>query len=226
MSKHFANCSGIINDLPIKMSSLDRLLKAFESVRGSNQGTDKKSDKTGVQQVNPTTSLSFEDSGRPPLDSQKTMSSLASTLSQQSQNLLSSKRDQPLTSREKLSLCQSVSESLITGGKSGTDAQKLIGIGMETLLVLIDDQDPDVRMSADEALNRVIRTIINMSKECNRLLKVKRSYISENIMCHCCTSPSLSLFSKERMLKDSSIQLYIRYKNFCVTKIITLIKCK
>lgn len=70
------------------MSSLDRLLKAFESVRGSNQGTDKKSDKTGVQQVNPTTSLSFEDSGRPPLDSQKTMSSLASTLSQQSQNLL------------------------------------------------------------------------------------------------------------------------------------------
>lgn len=74
--------------------------------------------------------------------------------------IFSSKRDQPLTSREKLSLCQSVSESLITGGKSGTDAQKLIGIGMETLLVLIDDQDPDVRMSADEALNRVIRVCI------------------------------------------------------------------
>lgn len=62
-----------------------------------------------------------------------------------------------MTSRDKLSLCQSVSESVISGTKSGSDSQKLIAIGIETLMVLIDDQDPDVRMNADEALNRVIR---------------------------------------------------------------------
>ena len=56
-----------------------------------------------------------------------------------------------------MALCQSISDSVITGARVGSETQKLISIGIETLVVLIDDDNPDVRMNADEALNRVIR---------------------------------------------------------------------
>ncbi|CAL4162698.1 unnamed protein product, partial [Meganyctiphanes norvegica] len=82
------------------------------------------------------------------------MASLASSLSQQGQGLLS-KKELVLNSRDKVVHCSVISEALI-GAKSG-DIQKLLSVGIETLLLLTADPDQDVQMNANEALNRVIR---------------------------------------------------------------------
>ena len=46
-----------------------------------------------------------------------------------------------------------------------SDTHKILSVGIETLLLLTDDSDPDVRMNANEALNKVIR-VSNMTIEC------------------------------------------------------------
>ena len=61
------------------------------------------------------------------------------------------------TSRDKIVHCSYITDALINAKVGATDTNKLLAVGIETLLVLIDDSDPDVRMNADEALNRVIR---------------------------------------------------------------------
>jgi len=47
--------------------------------------------------------------------------------------------------------------NLLWCGSSAADFPKFLGITMETFITLIDDSDIDVKMVADECLNRVIR---------------------------------------------------------------------
>lgn len=60
--------------------------------------------------------------------------------------------------------CQTVSEVAVMGccksARDSTpraDTNRLLTVAIETLLLLADDQLPDVRMTADEALNRIVR---------------------------------------------------------------------
>ena len=50
--------------------------------------------------------------------------------------------------------------------KNSTEFAKILSMGMEMFLTLCDDPDADVRLAADENLNRVIRGISdsNMSR--------------------------------------------------------------
>lgn len=41
--------------------------------------------------------------------------------------------------------------------RSVTDFPKFLGIAMETFLLMCDDKESDVRMAADECLNRTIK---------------------------------------------------------------------
>ena len=68
---------------------------------------------------------------------------------------LSSKKDQTLSSKEKAATCSVIADALVTA--KPTEIQKLLSVGIETLLLLTADADPDVRTSANESLNRVIR---------------------------------------------------------------------
>ena len=67
----------------------------------------------------------------------------------------SSKKDQVLNSKDKAATCAIIADALV--GAKTTDIQKLLSVGIETLLLLTADADPDVRMNANESLNRVIR---------------------------------------------------------------------
>lgn len=67
----------------------------------------------------------------------------------------SSKKDQILSSKEKAATCSVIADALISA--KPTEIQKLLSVGIETLLLLTADSDPDVRTNANESLNRVIR---------------------------------------------------------------------
>ncbi|KAK3887735.1 hypothetical protein Pcinc_008172 [Petrolisthes cinctipes] len=130
------------------MAALEKLVRAFEAVKLS-QG----SSGSGVTQATLGTGVGLGGEQRPPEHS-RTMASLASSLSQQSQGLLS-KKDQILNSKEKAATCSVIADALV--GAKPNEIQKLLSVGIETLLLLTADSDPDVRTSANEALNRVIR---------------------------------------------------------------------
>lgn len=68
---------------------------------------------------------------------------------------ISSKKDQVLSTKEKAATCTVIADALV--GAKSTDIQKLLSVGIETLLLLTADTDPDVRTNANESLNRVIR---------------------------------------------------------------------
>lgn len=55
-------------------------------------------------------------------------------------------------------------------GAKPSEIQKLLSVGIETLLLLTADSDPDVRTSANEALNRVIRVRKFVLVACGRII--------------------------------------------------------
>ncbi|XP_064096525.1 huntingtin-like [Macrobrachium nipponense] len=130
------------------MATLEKLVKAFEAVKLSqgNSGGGLSATLGGGNVTN---------EQRPP-EHTSTMASLASSISQQSQGLLS-KKDQVLNSKDKAATCTIIADALV--GAKTADIQKLLSVGIETLLLLTADADPDVRMNANEALNRVIRSL-------------------------------------------------------------------
>ncbi len=52
-------------------------------------------------------------------------------------------------------LCFNSASVLVS--RNVTDFPKFLGIAMETFLVMCDDKESDVRMAADECLNRIIK---------------------------------------------------------------------
>nr|XP_045607422.1 huntingtin-like isoform X3 [Procambarus clarkii] len=132
------------------MAALEKLIRAFEAVKLSQGGNS-----TNGGNPSMTTAGAQASEQRPPEHS-RTMAALASSLSQQSQGLLS-RKDQVLSSKEKAATCSVIADALV--GAKPTEMQRLLSVGIETLLLLTADSDPDVRMNANESLNRVIRSL-------------------------------------------------------------------
>ncbi|KAG7155913.1 Huntingtin-like [Homarus americanus] len=133
------------------MAALEKLIRAFEAVKLSQGGNG-----TNVGNPSVISSAGAQAGEQRPPEHSRTMASLASSISQQSQGLLS-KKDQVLSSKEKAATCSVIADALV--GAKPTEIQKLLSVGIETLLLLTADSDPDVRMNANESLNRVIRSL-------------------------------------------------------------------
>jgi huntingtin len=68
------------------------------------------------------------------------------------------KKDQPVGKKEKASNCNTVADCICAANlRLLADFPKFLGIAMETFLMLCDDPESDVRMVADECLNRTIK---------------------------------------------------------------------
>lgn len=63
--------------------------------------------------------------------------------------------------KDKISHCTTIADSLGSQNvsKSNQDFAKYLSMAMEVFFTLCDDPDADVRLTADENLNRVIRTL-------------------------------------------------------------------
>ncbi|XP_064630020.1 huntingtin-like [Lineus longissimus] len=71
------------------------------------------------------------------------------------------KKDQPVGKKEKASNCNIVADCICAANlRLLADFPKFLGIAMETFLMLCDDPESDVRMVADECLNRTIKTLL------------------------------------------------------------------
>lgn len=60
--------------------------------------------------------------------------------------------------KEKISLCSTVADGICASAARLTPKfSHVLTVSIETLLMLCDDSESDVRMVADECLNRIIR---------------------------------------------------------------------
>ncbi|KAK3589444.1 hypothetical protein CHS0354_020780 [Potamilus streckersoni] len=71
------------------------------------------------------------------------------------------RKEQHISKKEKMSNCNLVADCICAPNmRSISDFPKFLGIAMETFLHMCDDPESDVRMVADECLNRTIKTLL------------------------------------------------------------------
>ena len=68
--------------------------------------------------------------------------------------------DETMTKKDKISHCVSVTDVLCSQGiKNSPESAKYLSMAMEMFFTLLDDPESDVRMVADENLNRMTRSL-------------------------------------------------------------------
>ena len=76
------------------------------------------------------------------------------------QNPSSVSLDETMSKKDKMSHCVSVTDLVCSqGGKNSPEAAKCLVMAIEMFFTLLDDQDADIRMVADENLNRMTRSL-------------------------------------------------------------------
>uniref|UniRef100_S4RKL6 Huntingtin n=1 Tax=Petromyzon marinus TaxID=7757 RepID=S4RKL6_PETMA len=73
------------------------------------------------------------------------------------------KKEGPANKKERISYCQTIAETIISSNsfRNSSDFPKFLGIAVETFLLCCDDTEADVRMVADECLNKVIKALMD-----------------------------------------------------------------
>ncbi|XP_072319504.1 huntingtin isoform X4 [Eucyclogobius newberryi] len=73
------------------------------------------------------------------------------------------KKDQATTKKDRVTHCLTICENIVAQSLSRTspEFQKLLGIAMEMFLLCSDDRESDVRMVADECLNKIIKALMD-----------------------------------------------------------------
>lgn len=76
------------------------------------------------------------------------------------QNPSSVSLDETMSKKDKMSHCVSVTDLVCSqGGKNSPEAAKCLVMAIEMFFTLLDDQDADIRMVADENFNRMTRSL-------------------------------------------------------------------
>uniref|UniRef100_A0A668A422 Huntingtin n=1 Tax=Myripristis murdjan TaxID=586833 RepID=A0A668A422_9TELE len=75
----------------------------------------------------------------------------------------SAKKEQATTKKDRVTHCLTICENIVAQSLSRTspEFQKLLGIAMEMFLLCSDDSESDVRMVADECLNKIIKALMD-----------------------------------------------------------------
>eukprot|EP00066_Takifugu_rubripes_P022022 XP_011611288.1 PREDICTED: huntingtin isoform X1 [Takifugu rubripes] len=72
------------------------------------------------------------------------------------------KKEQATTKKDRVSHCLTICENIVAQSlRTSPEFQKLLGIAMEMFLLCSDDSESDVRMVADECLNRIIKALMD-----------------------------------------------------------------
>ena len=102
------------------------------------------------------------------------------------QNPSSVSLDETMSKKDKMSHCVSVTDLVCSqGGKNSPEAAKCLVMAIEMFFTLLDDQDADIRMVADENLNRMTRSLgesnigrLQVSLKCLHGVPKKMSYFA------------------------------------------------
>ncbi|XP_049423662.1 huntingtin isoform X4 [Epinephelus fuscoguttatus] len=76
------------------------------------------------------------------------------------------KKEQATTKKDRVTHCLTICENIVAqslspGSRTSPEFQKLLGIAMEMFLLCSDDSESDVRMVADECLNKIIKALMD-----------------------------------------------------------------
>ncbi|CAH1783183.1 unnamed protein product [Owenia fusiformis] len=72
------------------------------------------------------------------------------------------KREQPVSRKDKIINCNMIADCICSPNlRNVQDFAKFLGLSIETFLMMCDDAESDVRMVADECLNRTIKTLLD-----------------------------------------------------------------
>ncbi|XP_054459695.1 huntingtin [Anoplopoma fimbria] len=72
------------------------------------------------------------------------------------------KKEQATTKKDRVSHCLTICENIVAQSlRTSPEFQKLLGIAMEMFLLCSDDSESDVRMVADECLNKIIKALMD-----------------------------------------------------------------
>ncbi|XP_028270174.1 huntingtin isoform X4 [Parambassis ranga] len=76
------------------------------------------------------------------------------------------KKEQATTKKDRVTHCLTICENIVaqsvsSGNRTSPEFQKLLGIAMEMFLLCSDDSESDVRMVADECLNKIIKALMD-----------------------------------------------------------------
>lgn len=72
------------------------------------------------------------------------------------------KKEQAATKKDRVTHCLTICENIIAQSlRTSPEFQKLLGIAMEMFLLCSDDSESDVRMVADECLNKIIKALMD-----------------------------------------------------------------
>ncbi|XP_029353602.1 huntingtin isoform X2 [Echeneis naucrates] len=71
------------------------------------------------------------------------------------------KKEQAATKKDRVTHCLTICENIVAQSlRTSPEFQKLLGIAMEMFLLCSDDSESDVRMVADECLNKIIKALM------------------------------------------------------------------
>ncbi|XP_061581949.1 huntingtin isoform X1 [Cololabis saira] len=71
------------------------------------------------------------------------------------------KKEQATTKKDRVTHCLTICENIVAQSlRTSPEFQKLLGIAMEMFLLCSDDSESDVRMVADECLNKIIKALM------------------------------------------------------------------
>lgn len=72
------------------------------------------------------------------------------------------KKEQATTKKDRVTHCLTICENIVAQSlRTSPEFQKLLGIAMEMFLLCSDDNESDVRMVADECLNKIIKALMD-----------------------------------------------------------------
>uniref|UniRef100_A0A669F0H0 Huntingtin n=1 Tax=Oreochromis niloticus TaxID=8128 RepID=A0A669F0H0_ORENI len=72
------------------------------------------------------------------------------------------KKEQAATKKDRVTHCLTICENIVAQSlRTSPEFQKLLGIAMEMFLLCSDDSESDVRMVADECLNKIIKALMD-----------------------------------------------------------------
>uniref|UniRef100_A0AAX7T067 Huntingtin n=1 Tax=Astatotilapia calliptera TaxID=8154 RepID=A0AAX7T067_ASTCA len=130
------------------MATMEKLMKAFESLKSFQQQQGPPTAEELAQSKIPKFSLS--------LCTHTLTSSFAFCL------IFHRKKEQAATKKDRVTHCLTICENIVAQSlRTSPEFQKLLGIAMEMFLLCSDDSESDVRMVADECLNKIIKALMD-----------------------------------------------------------------
>ncbi|XP_060634006.2 huntingtin isoform X2 [Anolis sagrei] len=123
------------------MATMEKLMKAFESLRSFQQQQSPAAIPAGASAASSAGVAAASAAEEPPQRPKKELST---------------------TKKDRVNHCLTICENIVAQSlRNSPEFQKLLGIAMELFLLCSDDVESDVRMVADECLNKVIKALMD-----------------------------------------------------------------